>query len=1443
MTSIKKQSYSKMDPVDHILHRPDTYVGSTRLKQVDDYIASTTNFTITKKNITYPPALLRIFVEPLSNAIDNVAKSISEKTPCTKIKVTIDKETGKTSIWNDGKIISIEMNEEQKCYNHSLIFGQLLTSSNYNDEEERYNISGRNGLGVKLTNIFSDFFTIKGLDQQNKKTFEQEWTKNMKIVSEPRIKKTSLKKGYTEIEWIPDFKKFGMDGYSQDIIDLYCRYVIDASMLTNVSVYFNDILIPVKNLKEYSKLFLEPVINDKKQDLLFIDILNAQVVILPSTSYQYISFVNGVYTSLGGTHVDSWTEAAFRPIVDKLSKTKGSFTIGDVRKFFKIFISVQVINPEFESQNKHKLESPVVANIREKDITSILKWSIINEIKKSKEVGSLKKLERKKKNFVKIDGLDPANNDGTKYAHDCSLILVEGLSAKTYAVQGIEVGLFGKIGRDWNGIYALRGKVLNTRNAKVESISKNIVISDIIKALGVKTGVDYTLEHEFKTLRYGKIVMITDADCFTPYTPLLLKNIHTNYIDIVTIETFEESYTHSHYKIWSANEWTSILGIRKKKHTKKIIEINTSNGLLHCTVDHKCILENGDEMLAQHIKIGHSLLQIPILFESYNSNNISLNEAYLWGLIFKHGTFTKNHISIDILSTIHLNKYKCLFTKLQEYKWHIIENCSEQQAIFYKLLITDKQGCLNFVSELKNKFYSKQYKKIPIDILNGCSELIESFLLGYIYDEYPDFFYSINESIECTIIGQIGTKGLCYLFEKLGYCTTIYCTNNIYCISISKIKFTFQNTVMSTKILHSKYKFVYDIETDNHSLNAGIGSMIVHNCDGIHIKGLLLNLFHHLFPSLLQRQNSFLTCMQTPIVRVYLPNNKEKLFYDEREYQKYVETFNNNYPTTLIHKKYYKGLGSSSNKDIMDTFGKKMITFVLDDKTTFNMNKIFHSNQSDARKKWLEQYNSTNIVLVWDENKHETLPLSISDFLNTELILFSLNDCKRSIPNMMDGLKESHRKTLFACFEKNLKYSGKSLKVAQLAGYVAEKTSYHHGEQNLYDTITKMANEFPGSNNIPLLYRDGQFGSILQGGKDCANARYINTKLDALTRFLFRQEDDVLLDNIIDDGDTVEPKFYVPILPTVLINGIISGIGTGWSCSIPSYNPIDIIKCVKLWLHNNCTIYDDKNVSILPNLIPWYRGYKGLIEKVSHDKYSTWGNVSITNNKKIVDELPVGMWTDNFKEYLDGLLETKVIKNVKNYSTPTKVHFVIKEEKDGMICTKETLKLQKYLYTSNMVFFNSTTSLKKYNSIDEIIHDFCIVRYSYYSKRKTYILLQLEKKILFLNNKKRFLQDVMSTKLTLLNSNLQDICTYLETNGYDKENVFTESKENNYDYLLNLPFKSMTSDHILKLTTDIHLKQTTFKNLTNVSEKELWLNDINEFEIEYLKWLKSMNNP
>jgi DNA topoisomerase-2 len=1119
------------------------YTGSTRSRELDEYISiPNQDFHIIKKAIKYCPAILRIFIEPLSNAIDNVARSLKTKKPCTTIRVKVNLKTGMTSVWNDGDSISIEYDEDEDCYNHSLIFGQLLTSSNYDDEEDRYNVSGRNGLGVKLTNVFSEYFAVMGLDPDTEQTFFQEWTNNMTLVQEPEIADIEgKKKGFTEVSWIPDFKQFKIKGYTQDILDLYCRYVVDAAMLTNVNVYFNNVLIPVKTLKGYSSLYSTV----EEKDVLYINTKDAQIVVMPSSQFQAVSFVNGVYTSLGGTHVDAWVEAAFRPIVKKLMKGKGSvsYNIGDVKKFFRIFVVVRVINPEFESQSKHRLESPVTAEIKKSQIGTMLKWSVIDDIKRSKEIGVLKKLERKKKNFVKIDGLDPANNEGGKLGHQCTLILVEGLAAKTYAVKGIEVGAFGKAGRDWFGIYALRGKVLNVRNAKAASIAKNAVISDIIKALGAKLDGDYTIDKIFMMLRYGRILIIRDADV-----------------------------------------------------------------------------------------------------------------------------------------------------------------------------------------------------------------------------------------------------------------------------------------------------------------------------DGIHIEGLLQNMVHSLFPTLLERADPFITSMQTPIVRVFLSGGKknDKLFYDEREYKKYVTKYKKKYPGKAINQKYYKGLGSSSDQDIADTFGVKMVELLNDENTSFNMNKVFHTKQSDARKIWLEQYDVDNVALVWEGDKQETIGLTISDFLNTELIKFSLNDCNRSLPGLMDGLKEGNRKALFSCFLKNLRYTGKSLKVAQLAGYVAEHSGYHHGEQNLYDTITRMANAYPGSNNIPLLYRDGQFGTRLSGGKDAANARYIFTKLDAMTRLLFRQEDDVLLDRVVDDGDVVEPRFYVPILPVILINGCTVGIGTGWSCSVPCYNPLDLVASVKSWLdQDGAVLMEDEGttISLLPEIMPWYRGFTGEIERSGDSRYTSWGRVITEKKTKVVDELPIGMWTDNFKEYLDGLQEEKVIKKVKNYSTPKNVRFIITEDRDGIICNKENLKLCKYIYTSNMVLFDETGCIKKYSSVDEIIDSFCRVRMVYYVKRKKHLLDQMDHDIKFLGNKKRFLTEVLSGDVKLFDASgkirksrkTADLMADLESRGYDKDTKPSKvekdeddekEEKGGYDYLLRLQFRSITEERINKLEKDIDSKTKARKGLSKRNEKDLWVSDLDEFEKAYVKWLR-----
>jgi DNA topoisomerase-2 len=1132
-SSTKK--YQKMDPINHILARSDMYCGSTKSRTIEEYIAikEEDSYRIFKDEIISSPALLRIFVEPLSNAIDNVERSKKAGIPCTKIKVSINIETGETSVWNNGDIIPIEFNDEQNCYNHSLIFGQLLTGSNYDDEEERV-VSGRNGLGGKISNVFSSSFRVRAVDPENRKKLTQIWTNNMKETEGPNIEESSLKFGYTEITWTPDFSQFKLRGYSQDILNLYTRYVIDAAMLTKVDIYLNNQLVPVSNLTTYSRLYQSPT-----EETLFLKSGSTEVLLTPSTEFQAISFVNGVYTRLGGQHVDAWSEAIFRPLVNKFNKKgKPQLNIKDIKQFFRLFVISTVINPEFDSQEKNRLESPAISGVTvsARNINEICSWSIIANIEdiiRAKEMVVLKKAERKKKGFVKIEGLDPANNAGGKYSTDCTLILCEGLSAKTYAVAGIEKGVYGRSGRDWFGVYPLRGKVLNVRNSAPTVIAKNAVITDLIQALGIRHGVDYTVDLNYKQLSYGKIMIMTDSDV-----------------------------------------------------------------------------------------------------------------------------------------------------------------------------------------------------------------------------------------------------------------------------------------------------------------------------DGIHIEGLLMNFFHALFPTVYERSESFIVSMKTPIVRVFRPRGGDLLFYDERKFREYASSQTKNFK-----KKYYKGLGTTKPEDVPDTFGLKMVEFVNDEDTYTNMNKVFHKRFSDDRKQWLGNFNPKPEFSLDDEG--ELVVMSMSNFLNREMIKFSHDDCKRSIPNGIDGLKESQRKILYAMKKRKLRYSGTSLKVAQLGGYVAEHTNYHHGEQNLFETITKMANEFPGTNNIPLLYRDGMFGSRLSGGKDSASPRYIYTKMDMLTHLLFREEDDVLLDHVIDDGDTVEPKFYVPIIPMILSNGCSAGIGTGWSCNVPCYNPLDIIAGIKIWLENDGEVFledpdDGSELSLFPEMTPWYRGFEGVIEPNGPNRFITYGILETDRNKVTITELPIGMWTDKFKETCEEWVEEKSLKSMKNYSTPKKVNFVLTECPNGFRCSINSLKLHSYLYTSNMVLFTEEEKLNKYNTVDEILNSFCIVRYKFYIKRKQHMINALESEVRYLGNKERFVTEVTSKTFNIMNVEEDNVIQILEERGYDKDNTKTNvegedvsiktGQVGGYDYLLRMQVRTFTANKIRQLQNDIYSANEKLDGLRAVSEKQMWLNDLNEFERAYMDFLKIIDN-
>lgn len=270
----------------------------------------------------------------------------------------------------------------------------------------------------------------------------------------------------------------------------------------------------------------------------------------------------------------------------------------------------------------------------------------------------------------------------------------------------------------------------------------------------------------------------------------------------------------------------------------------------------------------------------------------------------------------------------------------------------------------------------------------------------------------------------------------------------------------------------------------------------------------------------------------------------------------------------------------------------------------------------------MQDHYTPDVYIVKKDTK-----VDLKDFINKELVQYSHADVVRSIPSVVDGLKPSQRKVLYSCFKRRLT---QEMKVAQLAGYCAEHTAYHHGEQSLHATIINMAQDYVGSNNLPLLFPSGQFGTRLQGGKDAASPRYIFTRLNEVTRLIFPESDDSLLSYKEDDGQVVEPEFFIPVVPLVLINGA-HGIGTGWSTYIPPHHPIQVIDALESHLSKKRE---------LGELEPWVKGFQGGIQKSGQTTYMTSG-VAVKKAKGVVDivELPYGMWTSDFKDRLTKMLE------------------------------------------------------------------------------------------------------------------------------------------------------------------------------------------------------------
>lgn len=594
--------------------------------------------------------------------------------------------------------------------------------------------------------------------------------------------------------------------------------------------------------------------------------------------------------------------------------------------------------------------------------------------------------------------------------------------------------------------------------------------------------------------------------------------------------------------------------------------------------------------------------------------------------------------------------------------------------------------------------------------------------------------------------------------------------------------------------------------------------------DGAHIKGLIINVIHYLWPALL-KLNTFVTALATPIVKAF-KGDKVMTFYNLTEYKTWYESASNGWRI-----KYFKGLGTSTAKDAKEYFTDietKLVNYTFNDLTDDRITLAFQKNRADDRKKWLMNYDKDDI-LTYDKKS-----VSYDNFVDRELKHFSNYDNIRSLAHLMDGFKPSQRKILFGTIESKL---GKNeVKVSQLAGIISAKSAYHHGEASLMGAIINMAQDYVGSNNINLLEPNGQFGTRLQGGKDSASPRYIFTKLSEKCMKIFNEKDNNILNYLDDDGVQIEPDYYIPIIPMILVNGT-EGIGTGFSTYIPSYNPVDIIENLLIMLESKK----------FKEMKPFWNNFSGRVTKKDKNNFETHGVYSINDNGTILKiiELPIGMWTQTYKEFLEKMLEdvpekpksakgepaTRSVKKsdnnfigYKEYHTDTKVHFELEFKPDYLDTIEDIPKLFRLvskISLTNMHLFSVNGTIKKYISPKEIMDEYFARRLELYDERKKYLLNEIKRMLELLSNKIKFILMVVEKTLLINNRKKSDIEEDLIKHNFDKI-------DGNYDYLLGMAIYQLTYERIEALKKQRDEKQVEFDQLSAITPDMIWKNELIE---------------
>jgi DNA topoisomerase-2 len=681
-------------------------------------------------------------------------------------------------------------------------------------------------------------------------------------------------------------------------------------------------------------------------------------------------------------------------------------------------------------------------------------------------------------------------------------------------------------------------------------------------------------------------------------------------------------------------------------------------------------------------------------------------------------------------------------------------------------------------------------------------------------------------------------------------------------------------------ILGLKHGVQYDEENIKTLRYGHLMIMADQDHDGSHIKGLIINFIHHFWPTLLDVPG-FLQQFITPIVKC-TKGKKSETFFTLPQYENWREDTGNNAKGWKI--KYYKGLGTSTSADAKEYFSnldlheidfsklsldvknedddedekmedvnppdaeqevKPVPDSVLSNGATL-IDLVFSKKRANDRKGWLQTYEKDTFL---DYSSAQQEGVKYSQFINEEFILFSKADNARSIPHVMDGFKPSQRKVLFSCFKRKLK---DEIKVAQLSGYIGEHSAYHHGEMSLHTTIINMAQSFVGSNNINLLTPSGQFGTRRMGGKDAASPRYIFTMLEKITRAIFHPDDDELLNYLSDDGASIEPEFFVPVIPMVLVNGS-DGIGTGWSSKIPNYNPRQIIENIRRKIKGE----------ELEAMHPFYSGFTGEIIQETKDKYICKGIVERIDDTTVsISELPVRFWTQDCKNNLEKMLlpagdNPAEVKDFTENHTDTTVSFNITASRETVDKWERTpkggliakFKLSSSINTSNMHLFDIEDKISKYEKPEDILEIFFDQRMEFYVKRKEMLVKKLRKEQTMLSNKARFVEEVCSGELVVSNRKKIELLKDLQSRGYDlfdknatdsddsedddedEDDTSVSELSKGYEYLLGMKLWALTFEKAEQLRKLLAERTEELKELEAIEPSQIWLNDLDSIDI------------